>query len=213
VVDGELLKTDVPGHIEDFNGDTIEMTWGDGVLKPPSPDDPGRLFIKTLLPEKHIIRRVGGDGYEAWWNGKNRTRDTKKSKTIITSLDAGRWRVEISPAIPKRFDTFLNVIHITDTQTQKMPHTEKIVSEHHKMVGVSMGGKLVMFGRKGKVDGDVSYHAPVGRIEHLIVDLKRGGRYLVTGSVQGKNEMNASKEGTLRFTTGDSVIVRITPVK
>jgi hypothetical protein len=72
---GQLLSAEVPGHIEDFNADTIRMTWGDGVLRPPNPDDPGRLFIQVLLPENSIVRRIGGNGYQAWANGKNRTGD------------------------------------------------------------------------------------------------------------------------------------------
>lgn len=210
---GKIINTEVAGHIEDFMGDTIQMTWGDGVLKPPDSDDPGRLFIRTLLPEKHIIRRIGGEGYEAWSNGKNRTGDHKNAKKNINKVDAGRWRVEVSPAIPRKFDTFLNVIHISDTKTKKMPATEKIESIHRKMVGVFVGGKLVLFGRMGMVDGVVSYLAPKGKIEHLIVDLKRGGKYLVTGTGEGNSEMIASRQGTLRFTTNGSIPVRLVPVR
>lgn len=213
VVDGKLIAAEVPGHIEDFNGSSIQMTWGDGVLKPPDSDDPGRLFIRTLLPEAHIIRRIGGDGYEAWWNGKNRTGDSKKAKALISKLDAGRWRVEVSPAIPRKFDTFLHVLHITDTKTDKTPLMEKVESKNREMFGVSVGGKLVMFGRKGQVDGEISYRAPKGKIEHLIVDLKCGGRYSVTGPTEKENQMTASGEGTLRFTTDGVVSVRVTPVR
>jgi hypothetical protein len=98
---GQLLSTEVPGHIEDFGGGIVAATWGDGVLKPPDPGDPGRLFIQTLLPRRHVIRRIGGDGYEAWVNGKNRTGDDKK---ILDKVDAGRWRIEVSPVEPKKFD-------------------------------------------------------------------------------------------------------------
>jgi len=211
VLNGRLIKTEVPGHIDSFNGGTIQMTWGDGVLKPPNPDDPGRLFIRTLLPEEHIIRRVGGDGYEAWWNGKNRTEDSKKAKSLIKKLDAGRWRIEVSPAIPKKFDNFMHLIHICDTKTAKMPTAEKIESKNHRMLGVAVGGTLVMFGRSGMVDDEVSYSVPKGIINHLIVDLKPGTRYLVAGTAQGENKITASEEGTLRFAVNGPATIKLTP--
>jgi len=210
VVGGKLIKTEVPGHIEDFSGGTIRVTWGEGVLKPPDADDPGRLFIKTFLPKKHYIRRIGGDGYEAWWNGKNRTGDGHK---IQDKVDSGRWRIEVSPAEPRKFDNFLHLIHICDTKTKKMPPAEMIEVENRKMVGVLVGGWLVMFGRRGEIEGEVSYKAPKGRIEHLLVDLQRGRNYRVSGVASGEQVMIVSPEGTLRFVTLESGTVRLTPTE
>ncbi len=210
VVDGRLLKAEVPGHIEEFVGGTIRMTWDEGVLKPPDPGDPGRLFIRTFLPKNHYIRRIGGDGYEAWWNGKNRTGDGHK---IIDKVDAGRWRIEVSPAEPRKFDNFLHLIHICDTKTEKMPPAEMVEAENRKMVGVLVGEWLVMFGRKGEVEGEVSYKAPKERIENLVVDLKRGRKYRVTGIVGGEKMMTVSPEGTLRFVTLGSGEVKLIPME
>ncbi len=210
IVDGRLVAAEVPGHIEDFDADTIRMTWGDGVLQPPDPGDPGRLFIKTLLPEAHTIRRIGGDGYEAWWNGKNRTGDGHK---IIDKVDAGRWRIEVSPTEPRKFDTFLNLIHITDTKTEKMPPAETIESEDRKMVGLWSGGWLVLFGRTGPVEGDVAYRVSGGEIQHLVADLQRNAPYRISGSAEGAQVKTASPEGTLRFGTRASATVRIEPVR
>ncbi len=210
VVNGRLLKAEVPGHIEDFTGDIVRMTWGDGVLKPPNPDDPGRLFIRTFLPKDHSVRRIGGDGYEAWWNGKNRTGDGHK---IIDKVDAGRWRIEVSPVRPRRFDNFLHLIHICDTRTAKMPPAEMVESENRDMVGVSVGGWLVMFGRKGEVKGDVSFRAPGGKTENLVVDLLQGRKYRVTGIVGGEQEMTVSQEGSLRFVSPGPGMVRLVPLE
>jgi hypothetical protein len=208
VQDGKLLQAEVPGHIEEFSGGTVKMTWGEGVLKLPDPNDPGRLFIKTFLPKKHTIRRIGGDGYQAWVNGKNRTGDGHK---IIDKIDAGRWRIEVSPTEPRKFDNFLHLLHITDTKTEKMPPAAMIETENREMVGVSVGGWLVMFGRKGEIDGEIFYQAPKGKTENLVVDLKRGKKYLVTGIASGVTQMKASPEGSLRFTTTAAGTIRLTP--
>ena len=211
VIDGKRISTEVPEHIENFDADTIRMTWADGVLKPPVAKDPGRLFIRTLLPEKHTIRRIGGTGYQAWWNGKNRTGDTKKSDYLLKKLDAGRWRIEVSPRKAKKFDTFMHVIHITDTRTKTMPATKTIESENGRMAGVAVDGNLVLFGRVGSVHDAVAYNAPEGKTANLLVDLKPGVTYEVSGTVEGTKKMTASREGTLRFLTSGSRMVRLIP--
>jgi hypothetical protein len=210
VMGGKLVAAEIPGHIEDFDGGTVQTTWADGVLQPPNPADPGRLFIKTFLPKKHIIRRIGGNGYEAWSNGKNRTGDDKK---ILDRVDAGRWRIEISPTEPQRFDTFLHLIHIGDTKTNSMPVAELIEAENQKMVGLSTGGWIVLFGRTGQVQGEVVYPAPKGKVEHLLTDLSRGSTYQVTGANGGTQKMTASPEGTLRFLSSGPTTIRIKPVE
>lgn len=210
IVGGNLIASEVPGHIEDFDGGIVLVTWADGVLKPPDPADPGRLFIKTLLPEKQIIRRIGGNGYEAWVNGKNRTGDGKK---LLNQLDAGRWRIEISPAESRRYDTFLHLIHIGDAKTNSMPVAQIIKSEGQKMVGLFSGGWIVLFGQNGTVQGEVVYQIPQGRIEHLLADMNRGAAYNVTG-IDGKtHKIAASSEGILRFASNGQGTVRITPVE
>ncbi len=203
---GQLLSAEVPGHIEDFNADTIRMTWGDGVLRPPNPDDPGRLFIQVLLPENSIVRRIGGNGYQAWANGKNRTGD---GHDILSKLDAGRWRIEVSSTFARKFDIFLHVIHITDTFKSQMPPIAKIESINGEMIGASVDDWLVLFGRRGHVGGDVTYSAPEGKTNHLVVDLKRNAKYKICGIVGGNIEKFTSQEGTLHFSTDLSTKVKL----
>lgn len=209
VLNGKLLKTEVPDHIEEFTSGTIQMTWSDGVMKPPNPKDPGRLFIKTFLPEKHTIRRIGGDGYQAWANGKNRTGDMHK---IQDKIDAGRWRIEISPTEPRKFDNFLHLLHIGDTKTENIPPAIMIEAENRKMVGLSVQGWLVMFGRKGEVNGEISYLSPSAHSEHLVVDLLRDRKYLVSGIEGGETEISTNSEGTLHFATSGAGSVKLTPL-
>ena len=35
-VSGKVIKAEVPGHIEDFDGDTVKITWEGGVFPPPN---------------------------------------------------------------------------------------------------------------------------------------------------------------------------------
>ncbi|KKL19072.1 hypothetical protein LCGC14_2469160, partial [marine sediment metagenome] len=215
-VDGKIVKAQVPGHVEDFDGDTVKITWAGGIIPPPDPKDPGRLFMRTFLPAEHYIRRIGGKGHEFWVAGKNRP--IKRYTNSITPgtphpIEVGNWRIEVSPAKPAKFDNFLHLINICDTRTEKMPPSRMIASDGGKMVGVTMAGWVVMFGRKGEVAGPVSYAAPAGKVEHLVVDLKRGGKYRVSGAAGGAATLTAGKEGTLRFATAAAGAVKLTPLQ
>ncbi len=215
-INGKIIKTRVPGHVEDFDGDTVKITWAGGVIPPPDPKDPGRLFVKTFLPKQHYTRRIGGKGHEFWVAGKNRPVVQYKGCTVPGArnpIEAGQWRIEVSPSKPSKFDNFLHLIHICDTKTKKMPPAEMVTAEGEKMLGVAAGGWLVMFGKKGEVKGDISYKAPAGKTEHLIVDLKRGAKYRVSGIAGGAKELTASKEGTLRFATDKAGNAKLTPTK
>ena len=215
-INGKIIKTQVPGHVEDFDGDTAKITWAGGVIPPPDPKDPGRLFVKTFLPKAHYTRRIGGKDHEFWVAGKNRPVVHYKGCTVPGArnpIEPGQWRIEVSPTKPAKFDNFLHLIHICDTKTKKMPPAEMVTAEDAKMIGVSVGGWLVMFGKKGTVAGPVSYKAPAGKTEHLVVDLNRGAKYRVTGITGGERGLTASKEGTLRFATDKADAVTLTPEK
>ena len=215
-VNGKRVKAEVPGHVEDFDGDTVKVTWKGGIIPPPDPKDPGRLFVKSFLPRERVIRRIGGKGHEFWVAGKNRPvlRYTGCLKPGSRHpIEAGNWRIEVSPSKPSKFDNFLHLIHICDTRTKQMPPVEMVKTEGGKMVGLSLSGWLVLFGEKGEVAGEVRYETPEGKTEHLVVDLKREVTYRVTGVAAEAKELPASKEGTLRFTTQGKGTVTLMPVE
>jgi hypothetical protein len=88
-----------------------------------------------------------------------------------------------------------------------------VTAQDGKMVGLRVGGWLVMFGAKGVVEGAVTYPSPAGTTEHLVVDLKRGTTYAVSGAAGGDRRRTASGEGTLRFTTRARGAVTLTPTE
>ena len=94
-----------------------------------------------------------------------------------------------------------------------MPPAEMAAEKGDKMVGLAAAGWLVMFGRKGEVAGEITYTAPQGKTEHLLVDLKRDAAYTVTGIAGEAKEIITGKEGTLRFTTQKKGTVTLTPVE
>jgi hypothetical protein len=207
-VGGTLVKAEVPGHIEDFDGDTVIVTWGDSLLPRPNPKDPhkGRLWVHTHLPEEHVIRRIGGPGYAFWVNGKNRP-PKKRGAEFIDKPDDGNWRIEISPAEAAHFDVFLHHIHVGDTATPEVPKGRAVLDAAGKMRGLAVGKWVVLFGLKGAVEGEVRYRAPAGATRHLVLDLARGARYALSGAGKERT-LGAGEEGVLDFQApGGSTVV------
>jgi hypothetical protein len=212
---GKIIKTQVAGHVEDFDGDTVKITWAGGMIPPPDPKDPGRLFVKTFLPKEHTTRRIGGKRHEFWVAGKNRPIAAYKDSIVPGArhpIEAGQWRIEVSPTKLAKFDNFLHLIHICDTRTKTMPPAAQVVAKDKTMTGLAVGKWLVLFGTKGEVGGAVEYDAPEGVSEHLVVDLKREAKYTVAGIADKPKELTTSKEGVLRFATDGPVGVTILPV-
>ena len=219
IVTGRIIKTHVPGHIEDFDGDTVSITWADGRLTPPDPSDPGRLLVRTFLPREHYIRRIGGKGYEFWVDGRNWP-PARDGESQGEPQDMGKWRIEVSPSKPAKFDNFLHLLYPCDARVNELPPAEMVVSASGEMIGLAVGpdapGRprwLVMFGKMGRVRGRVRYRTPAGRTQHLVVDLVPGTRYRVSPCAGGARELRASGQGTLRFATDRAGTVSIAPAR
>lgn len=206
---GQAVKAEVEGHIEDFDADSFSIDY-QGTLKPPQPNDPGRLLGRCLLPERRIIRRIGGKGYENWVFGVNH----KGNRGRWWSKDPGDWRLEISPATPSNFDNFLFLLLPTDQQTAELPPAEVVRAEGDAMLGIAVKEWAVLFGRRtSRVEGAVTYKAPVTARKHLVCDLIRSQKYVVSGTDKGKRDLTASAEGTLRFDAPAGATITLSPVE
>jgi hypothetical protein len=85
-----------------------------------------------------------------------------------------------------------------------------VSEEDGKATGLGLGKWVVLFGRKGMVEGDLSYQAPPGATRHLILDAVRNARYVLSGA-GGKRELTASAEGVLDFRTAPGARVTLDP--
>ena len=204
-VDGNIINQVKPGHIEDYNGRNTSVIWADGVNPPPNPRDPGKLLIRTLMPEQHYIRKIGGKGYEFWDGEKNRP----PVKSDYGRQDTGNWRIEVSPAVPAKFHNFLHVLYPCDKEVDRIPPTTVIKTNTDNAAGVMIENWVAVFGRKGTLSNPLGYSVPSGEnFHHIIADLQKNRKYrVVTGSVT--REMKSSDQGILYF-KGDGEI-RIIP--
>lgn len=113
------------------------------LLPNPSRQHPGgQLTAQVLLPENATIQTVGGPGYEFFVDGKNYDEngtllDTIKNKQQPT--EPGNWRVEVSPAQPRRDDEFLVVLIPRTISSETLPRIRAIKSGNE--YGVEIAGK------------------------------------------------------------------------
>jgi hypothetical protein len=137
---GQLVFSEVPNHIEHFNGKEFFVANGNG-----------NIYVKTLLPDSTRIVRIGGTGYEFWVNGINYppsvTPDTVYS-------EAGSWRIEVRPVFNTDTVTFLHTINIGNNYNPSQPVGFKLKNE--LTTGVDFDSLVCLFNSKG--DTGIVYH-------------------------------------------------------
>ena len=111
-VTGSKVSEEIPGHIDTYDGDltVAENAFGTSAV-----------YVKTLLPGDHQIRRIGGEDYEFYVDSvpprKFPIADALKAKKAVSMgggkwEEMGTWRIELSPTERQSRDYFLNVMYI-----------------------------------------------------------------------------------------------------
>lgn len=73
----------------------------------------GRLTGEVLLPAEPELHAIGGPGFEFWVDGRNYDEGGTLHQAIARKgqpTEAGAWRIELSPALPREEDEFLVVL-------------------------------------------------------------------------------------------------------
>ncbi len=149
----------------------------------------GRLITKTLLPEEPTYRYIGGDGKRFWVNGSN---PGSENPTKHPVGEIGWGRVEISPSTPRKTDSFLNLMCVTDAKDENGKYTTDrsvestlICCETHE--GAVCLGSCVMFGvSPERVSSPVSFTLEAsGTLSYYVTGLCAG---VWCVSVDGKEQ-------------------------
>lgn len=123
----------------------------------------GRLFCRTLLPERAELTKIGGPGKQFWSDGRNWPLP-KGYRTPDTTPLLGQWRVEVSPRQERTEDLFLHLIQVGDSALKAMADSKLV--RKGKQVGVRF--------RTGQDDWVVWFGTQGGASGHIT--LKRNGR-------------------------------------
>ena len=108
--------------------------------------------MRSLLPERAEIVKIGGPGRECWIDGGNRIQSqwawSLKFRPYTGEGEAGRWRLEVSPAAPAENDLFLNVIQVALKSKRAAPTAARLIRKAPApVVEIDLGG-----GRKATIE-------------------------------------------------------------
>ena len=96
----------------------------------------GRLTNYTLLPKSDDaqITKIGGEGKEYMVGDVY-------VKAVTSSIECGKWRVDVSPKTPKETDYFLNVMYVNDAD-DKIPYLNPDLYESGNHLGVKIKDRV-----------------------------------------------------------------------
>jgi hypothetical protein len=162
---------------------------------------------------------VTSPSHRFWVNGRNQFPPPKSLIHILkdgSHIDPGSWRIEVFPKKRENFNGFLHLLYPCDRDSATSPVAEGIVSSDHVMQGVTIDEWVVLFGYKGTVHQRIEYLVKrSGRTLNLLLDMVSEKPYVINikgNSESTKQNIVASKEGTLFFTTPGLCRVEITPL-
>ncbi len=89
------------------------------------------LFSKTVLPEKAVLRVLGGRGHQFEVNGENFDMNDLWWQKVGTKeyqerIGLGGWRAEVEPEARQAEDLFLHVLWATDDSVKEMFPVERV---------------------------------------------------------------------------------------
>lgn len=101
IISGTIIESNVPDHIETYDGNTYSATIGNG-----------SIALKTLLPDSSTTTLIGGIGYEYWVNDTNYAPLINPDTTFYAP---GKWRIEVKPSVVSDTVVYLHTIDIGDS--------------------------------------------------------------------------------------------------
>lgn len=125
----------------------------------------GRMFCETVLPEKPLVEKIGGEGREYWVRDRNYPFDAgflaneqRIAEESGRGTYFGKWRVEISQTHETADVRFLNVISVGDTSMAKPFKARRLKDKDRDGVRLSIDGRkiTVWFNRYGNVGGEIT---------------------------------------------------------
>ena len=155
---------------------------------------PARLLVRSLLPPQSKLTVIGGPGFEGWVNGENYW-----TSEVDQVPGVGKWRIEVSPALPAQADLFLNVLSIAAPGGQ--PAEDISAIETPSVVGALVGQDgtktAVVFLRDRLLAGEPVYSVGVPA-RHVVMNLLPG-TYDIYCNAKRLAEAEASAAGCLSF--------------
>lgn len=221
------------GKLTSTNTSTVQVTNQLTNVKTPvieSAPTHGRLFLRVLQPEAHVVNFLGGAGHEFQsGNDDGTTPWGAPPMTDAMRSYLGWGRIEVVPQESRPYDTFLNVLQIGESRTMtSVASITKVQSTDARMTGAHVGDPrnqwVVLFATGvGDVKGisEVTY-AFDGRglpSKHLVVNLRPSASFYITAAsgalttivvsttpMASSTRADSSSDGVLAFGLNGAVV-------
>jgi heparin/heparan-sulfate lyase len=162
----------------------------------------GKMVNTTLLPtmKNAIFTKVGGPGKEFWVFGTNWENEQRTSRE--NSYERAAWRIEVTPRIPSEEDYFLNVMQVSDANSNEKLDVRKV--EGDKVTGVQISDRIVMFSRASeKIEGRFTFKVRDEKsYKILLTDLSPGTWQVLRDNKVVSTVRTCVEAGTIYFEGG-----------
>jgi heparin/heparan-sulfate lyase len=162
----------------------------------------GKMVNTTLLPtmKNAVFTKVGGPGKEFWVFGTNWENEQKTSRE--NSYERAAWRIEVTPRIPSEEDYFLNVMQVSDANSNEKLDVRKV--EGDKVTGVQISDRIVMFSRASeKIEGRFTFKVRDEKsYKILLTDLSPGTWQVLRDNKVVSTVRTGVEAGTIYFEGG-----------
>jgi heparin/heparan-sulfate lyase len=156
----EVIVRGGPGFEFWTPGDERGGLWGSGRNWPLDPPEGG------ALPEDPYLRKM----WTTFWEGIERLSPSNRRAVV-----PGAWRMEVSPATPRKEDVFLHVLEVGDRGVAGSRQVSAI--EGHGLTGAAIEGSAVVLFADGRVTGGEATLPDVVTRSLLLCGLEPGAAY------------------------------------
>lgn len=185
-INGQIINTQVPDHIETFNGKNYI-----------SANSSAYININTIFPDSTVSKRIGGNGYEYWVNGLNYPPIGNPDTVYAT---AGKWRVEVIPKLSEStvFSDTVNMLHTLSVNNVGVPPEQLAVRiKNENTLGCDYLNRILLFNVKGDTGTTGLNASGISGNRSIVLycfDLKRNSAYNLL--VDGININQISSDST-----------------
>ena len=201
----------------EIDGNRVTLTRSEKDVAPSTTaegyDYNGKLINDTLLPENATIKKVG-ETQDDYIISDTVNLRTKYVGTNTSVNEGGGIRTEITDNSNSKMSYFLNVMQVSDADSEVQPLTSTLIDNMDYHYGVEIYDRVVLFGKtKDRISSDISFAiSNAGSYNISVADLKDGMWYIYKDGVYKGRTSVSETEGIAYFVgTNGGYTLTMTP--
>lgn len=171
----------------------------------------GMLFSQTLLPERAVIHKIGGQTKDEDHRFMVETANSAGQYQLLNyppklnsprvNTDMGAWRIEVMPERASQQELFLHVLSVADNDSNSSPPTAVNLSSNNAAVVLLENRHLIVLNKSTENAEYLNWEMPATSPKIFIAGLHPNSSYEVkkmTSKSQDKIEVFKSDTGSLK---------------